>query len=110
MSMLTVELTVRQTEKNARRDLFSFQGKYTDLVGQDLGRASLNYGQSKTLVSTKVLCVYFTKPTVIQLTIGQTVSTVEINGAMVIPAACAITVSNNSGTTTDPLVFHYVVA
>lgn len=110
MTVLTTEVVVRRTERNDRRNLYEFQGKYPDLPGEDLGRAALLPGDSKVLVSTKLLCVYFPKPTVIQLTIGESVSTIEVTGNMMIPGACAITVANDSGTTTDPLVFNYVVA
>lgn len=110
MTTLVAEVTVHKTERKTRKQLFDFRGSYGNLRGADSGSAELLYNQNKILVSTKLLCVYFSKPTVIQLTIGSSVSTLTVEGTMIIPGECSVSVTNTSTTATDPLMFSYIVA
>lgn len=110
MSTLTATVMLRKSEKNDRTTIFDFRGVFPDVSNDQVGKVSLIQGQSKTIVASKLLCAYFHKPTIIQLTIGSDVCEVTVDGTLLLPFACEMQVAYTNPTTTDPLVFNYVVA
>lgn len=110
MTTLVTDVVISQTTRNARSDLFSFRSSYGDLANQNGGKVALLATQAKTIAATKLLCMYFPKPTVIQVTINTVVTTMTVSGTLMLPVACSVTVTNTSLTTTDPLTFTYLVA
>jgi hypothetical protein len=110
MSTLTATVMLRKTEKQNREILFDFRGVFPDIDNDQVGKVSLIQGQSKTIAASKVLCAYFPKPTIIQLTIDSVDIETTVDGTLLLPFACEMQVAYTNPTTTDPLVFHYVVA
>lgn len=110
MTTLVTDVVVRKTENTNRQTLFEFRGVYADLATQSLGKVELAQGESQTISAKKLLCAYFPKPTIIQVTIDLVVSTVTVSGTILLPFECSITVTNDSITATDPTIFQYVTA
>lgn len=110
MSTLVATVTLRKTEKSNRQILFDFRGTFPDVENDQVAKVSLTQGQTKTVTATRLLCAYFHKPTIIQLTINTITTTVTVDGTLFLPFACTMVVAYTNPTTTDPLVFHYVVA
>lgn len=109
MIVLTSDVVIRKTDKRQRSDIASFRASYADLGSQTSGNVALLASQNKTITSTKLLYMYFPKPTVILITFGVTVNTVTVTGSLLLPVACTVSVTNSSQAT-DPLTFTYVVA
>lgn len=110
MTTLVTDVVVRKTENTNRQTLFEFRGVYPELSSQSLGKVELAQAESKTISSKKLLCAYFPKPTIIQITIDSVVSTVTVSGTILLPFECEMTVTNSSSSATDPTIFQYVTA
>lgn len=110
MSTLTAQMTIINSEKRTRTVLLEGSGSVPD-AQITTGSGSLTAGQTKTLTFTKLISLYFPKPTLIHLTIGSDTVDATVKGAMVLPCAGVLVIENPADTTaTDPTTFSYVLA
>lgn len=110
MTTLVSEITVSESTTRDRRQLHNFRGTYGDVDKYENGKLSLSFGQEATLDFTKLIFLYFPKPTLITFTVNSTPLSFEVKGVVHLPTAGRIHVEHDDVDQTDPIEFSYTKA
>lgn len=108
MSTVVCKVAVRDVDKRFTRDLLQANGSFDEVQNLRQTRTSIRAGETVAVSFTKFCVAYFPQPTLIQLTIGDAVSTPVANGTLVLPFAGSISVTHPGDAQTNPIELEFL--